>query len=98
MSAKRGVKWRRNAGAGIVGVSTSDGKSTNLVRNLQRLCVKRDRQISIRTLEDPVECVIPGDGISQIAVSPGKTPEERSANWTEALQAFVLAVVKRGGS
>ncbi len=91
MSAKRGGKRRRNAGAGIVGGSTDDGKGTTLVRNLRRLCGERDRQVSVRTLEDPIEHVIPGDGISQVAVPPGKTREERYANFTEALRAFVTA-------
>ncbi len=80
---------RTETGLVIVGGSTGDGKSTTLVRNLQRLYLERDRGISILTLEDPIEYLIPGDGISQVAVAPGKTPEERSANWVQALMLFV---------
>ena len=80
---------RSEAGLVIIGGSTGDGKSTTLVRNLQRLYEDRDRGISIATLEDPIEYVIGEDGIRQFAVRPGKTPEERSANWAEALMVFV---------
>ena len=80
---------RSESGLVIVGGSTGDGKSTTLVRHLQRLYEERGRGISIATLEDPIEYVIREDGITQIAVPPGKTPAERSANWAEALMVFV---------
>ncbi len=80
---------RSDAGLVIVGGSTGDGKSTTLVRNLQRLYEERDRGISIATLEDPIEYVIRADGIDQFAVPPGNTPEERSANWSQMLMVFV---------
>ena len=80
---------RSESGLVIIGGSTGDGKSTTLVRNLQRLYEDRGRGTSICTLEDPIEYVIQGDGIVQFAVNPGKTPEERSANWSQALMVFV---------
>ncbi len=80
---------RSESGLVIIGGSTGDGKSTTLVRHLQRLYEERDRRISIYTLEDPIEYVIPGDGIIQFAVNPGRTPGERAANWSQALMVFV---------
>ena len=80
---------RSESGLVIIGGSTGDGKSTTLVRNLQRLYEERGRGISICTVEDPIEYVIPGDGIQQFAVNPGRTPEERSANWSQMLMVFV---------
>ena len=80
---------RSEAGLVIVGGSTGDGKSTTLVRNLQRLYEERAGGISICTLEDPIEYAIAGDGIVQFAVNPGRSPEERTANWSQALMVFV---------
>lgn len=91
MNEKTDRKQGQNAGAGIVGGRAGDGKGTTLIRKLQRLCLGRDRRTSIPTLGDPFECPIPGDGISQVVVAPGNSDEERSANFTEALRAFVTA-------
>ena len=80
---------RSESGLVIIGGSTGDGKSTTLVRNLQRLYEDRGRGISICTLEDPIEYDIRQDGIVQFAVNPGRSPEERAANWSQALMVFV---------
>lgn len=80
---------RSEDGLVIIAGSTGDGKSTTLVRHLGRLYEERNGNISIYTLEDPIEYVIHADGIVQFAVNPGKTPEERSANWSQALMVFV---------
>ena len=80
---------RSESGLVIIAGSTGDGKSTTLTRHLARLYEERDGTISIYTLEDPIEYPLGGDGIVQFAVKPGRTPEERSANWAEALMVFV---------
>ena len=80
---------RSESGLVIIGGSTGDGKSTTLVRNLQRLYEERGRGIAVCTVEDPIEYDIPGDGIQQFAVNPGRTPEERRANWSQMLMVFV---------
>ena len=64
----------------ILGGSTGDGKSTTVVRHLERLYEERDGRISIYTIEDPIEYPAIGDGFVQFPVAPGKTPEERKAN------------------
>ena len=80
---------RTESGLVIVAGSTGDGKSTTLVRNLGRLYEERKGQVSICTLEDPIEYVLDAPGIVQFAVDPGKTPEERNANWSALLMVFV---------
>ena len=80
---------RTEDGLVIVAGSTGDGKSTTLVRNLGRLYEERKGQVSICTLEDPIEYVLDAPGIVQFAVDPGKTPEERNANWSAGLMVFV---------
>ena len=83
------VERRSESGLVIIGGSTGDGKSTTLVRHMQRLYEERRRGIAICTLEDPIEYVIEGDGIVQFAVNPGTSPEQRNANWSAALMLFV---------
>jgi len=80
---------RSEAGLVILGGSTGDGKSTTLVRHLERLYEERDGQISIYTIEDPIEYPAIGDGVVQFAVVPGETPEERMANFSKMLMVFV---------
>ena len=80
---------RSESGLVIIGGSTGDGKSTTLTRNLQRLYEDRDRTVSIYTLEDPIEYPATGDGVVQFAVRGGNTPDERNANWSQALMTFV---------
>ena len=80
---------RSEAGLVIIGGSTGDGKSTTLVRNLERLYEDRDGQISIYTIEDPVEIPFAREGVVQFPVRGGKTPDERDANYSEALMTFV---------
>ena len=80
---------RSEQGLVIIGGSTGDGKSTTLVRHLERLYEERDGQISIYTIEDPIEYPAIGDGVVQFPVPPGKTPEERKANYSKMLMTFV---------
>ena len=80
---------RSDSGLVILGGSTGDGKSTTLVRHLERLYEERDGTISIYTIEDPIEYPAVGAGMVQFPVTPGTTPEERSANFSRALMVFV---------
>jgi len=80
---------RSEAGLVIIGGSTGDGKSTTLVRNLERLYEERQGQVSLYTIEDPVEYPATGDGVIQFPVKGGKTPEERRANYSQMLMTFV---------
>ena len=77
------------AGLVILGGSTGDGKSTTLVRHLERLYEERGGQISLYTIEDPIEYPAVGDGVIQFPVVPGETPEERRANFSRMLMVFV---------
>ena len=80
---------RSDSGLVILGGSTGDGKSTTLVRQLERLYEERCGHISIYTIEDPIEYPAVGAGMVQFPVTPGSTPEERSANFSRALMVFV---------
>ena len=80
---------RSEAGLVIVGGSTGDGKSTTLVRNLERLYGERGGRVSLYTIEDPVEYPASGDGVIQFPVQGGGTPEERRANYSRMLMTFV---------
>ena len=80
---------RSETGLVILGGSTGDGKSTTLVRHLERLYEERDGTLSIYTIEDPIEYPAVGAGMVQFPVKPGTTPEERSANFSKALMVFV---------
>ncbi|WP_419738566.1 ATPase, T2SS/T4P/T4SS family [Ruegeria sp.] len=80
---------RSENGLVIVGGSTGDGKSTTLMRNLERLYAERDGQVSIYTIEDPIEYPMDQKGIAQFPTSGGKTPESRRAEFTKMLLTFV---------
>ena len=80
---------RSDNGLMIVGGSTGDGKSTTLVRQLERLYRDRDGNVSIMTVEDPVEYPIEGDGIIQLAVNTAAKGEDRRQAYAEVLRQFV---------
>ena len=77
------------SGGIIIAGATGDGKSTTLIRCLQRLYEDHQQQISIVTIEDPVEYRIRGDGITQIPVKSAGGPEERTLAFRQALMHFV---------
>lgn len=77
------------SGGIIIGGATGDGKSTTLVRCLQKLYADHLQQISIVTLEDPVEYRIRGDGIVQIPVRSSGSAEDRTMAFRRALMHFV---------
>ncbi|WP_419738607.1 ATPase, T2SS/T4P/T4SS family [Ruegeria sp.] len=78
-----------DSGLVIIGGSTGDGKSTTLVRQLERLYRERDGKVSIYTIEDPIEYPIHGAGIAQFSVSPAAEGADRDAAWTAALLPFL---------
>ena len=80
---------RSESGLVIIGGSTGDGKSTTLVRNLEKLYLERKGQVSLYTIEDPIEYPSQGEGVVQFPVVAGKTPEERKANYSKMLMTFV---------
>ena len=73
----------------IIGGSTGDGKSTTLVRQLERLYRNRDGRLGINTVEDPVEYPIEGRGIGQMLVRAAAKGDARRQEYTEALRHFV---------
>lgn len=77
------------SGLVIIGGSTGSGKSTTLVRQLERLYQDRGGRISIMTIEDPIEYPIAGDGIIQMAVEGGSEGAARRAAFTRVLMTFV---------
>ena len=77
------------SGAVIVGGETGDGKSTSILRCVEKLYDDEDGQLSIVTIEDPVETRIRRSGVIQIPIQSGGTAEERAANYQEALRHFV---------
>ncbi len=83
------VERTSDSGLAIIGGSTGDGKSTTLVRQLERLYEERDGQVSIVTIEDPVEYPASGEGILQIPVPASSTPAQRKAAFSETLRCFV---------
>ncbi len=73
----------------IIGGSTGDGKSTTLVRQLERVYLDRSGQVSIMTVEDPIEYVIVGDGVVQMPVEGAAEGAARAAAFTRVLKTFV---------
>ena len=76
-------------GAVIVGGETGDGKSTTILRCVEKLYDENDGEISIATIEDPVESRIRRTGIIQIPIQSAGSAEERTANYRAALMHFV---------
>ena len=77
------------AGGIIIAGATGDGKSTTLVRCLQELYREHRKNISVVTIEDPVEYRIYGDGIIQIPVRSAGDGDARTAAFRQALMHFV---------
>ncbi|MDE3081653.1 MAG: Flp pilus assembly complex ATPase component TadA, partial [Paracoccaceae bacterium] len=79
----------RLAGCVIIGGATGDGKSTTLIRTMDKLYEETKGAISIVTNEDPVEYRARGAGIIQIPVGSSGDAETRKANYRQALMHFV---------
>ncbi len=72
-------------GCVIMGGSTGDGKSTTLIRVLDRLTQERNHQIDIVTVEDPVEYRSKSEAITQIPVKSSGEGEAREAAYLRTL-------------
>ncbi|MCY3875776.1 MAG: ATPase, T2SS/T4P/T4SS family [Rhodobacteraceae bacterium] len=79
----------RLKGAVILGGETGHGKSTTIIRSVERLYDDLDGQISVVTVEDPVETRIRRSGVIQIPIPSAGTAEERTAAYRAALMHFV---------
>ena len=79
----------RLAGCVIVGGATGDGKSTTLIRLMDRLYEETEGAIAIVTVEDPVEYRARGKGILQIPVGSSGDAARRTHNYRQALMHFV---------
>ncbi|MDX8355404.1 ATPase, T2SS/T4P/T4SS family [Cognatiyoonia sp. IB215182] len=75
-------------GAMIVGGSTGDGKSTTLIRSVQRLIEEKQGRTSVVTIEDPVEMRLDDPAIMQIPVSSAGDGENREEVYRRALMHF----------
>ena len=79
----------RMKGAVIVGGETGDGKTTTILRAVERLSAELDGKISVVTVEDPVETRIRSSGVIQIPIPSAGTAAERTARYRAALMHFV---------
>ena len=77
------------SGLMLIGGSTGDGKSTTLVRWLERAYLERDGKVAITTVEDPIEYPAAGTGFIQMVVAGESSGQDRAAAYTEALRNFV---------
>ena len=80
---------RAMRGAVIIGGSTGDGKSTTLIRCMEQQYLESNGQISIVTVEDPVEYTLELEGVLQIPVISAGTGAERAAAYRKTLMHFV---------
>jgi general secretion pathway protein E len=72
-------------GCVIVGGSTGDGKSTTLIRMIDRLAEERDGCIDIVTVEDPVEYRSKSESVMQIPVKSSGDGADRQAEYRGTL-------------
>lgn len=82
--AREGMK-----GAVIIGGETGDGKSTTIISAIKRQYHEYEGQISIVTVEDPVEYKLDEPGIVQIPIQSAGDAAKRTANYRAALMHFV---------
>jgi general secretion pathway protein E len=89
--ALRALKGAREGmkGAVIIGGETGDGKSTTIISAVKRQYDEYEGQISIVTVEDPVEYKLDEPGIVQIPIQSSGDAEKRTANYRAALMHFV---------
>ena len=78
----------RDAGALIIGGSTGQGKNTTLVRALEKLHKEREGNLSIVSVESPIEIGIDLPGVIQIPVPSVKDGEARNEAYVSALRHF----------
>jgi general secretion pathway protein E len=76
-------------GCVIVGGETGDGKSTTLIRTIEKLYDEHNGQVGIATLENPVEYRVKRSGVIQIPIQAGGSGDDVKQNYTSALMNFV---------
>ena len=76
-------------GCVIIGGETGDGKSTTLIRALEALYERHGGNVSISTLEDPVEYRLHRSGILQVPLQSAGDGAERQTKYEDALRNFV---------
>jgi general secretion pathway protein E len=76
-------------GAVMIGGETGDGKSTTIISAIKRQYAEHDGQISIVTVEDPVEYKLDEPGIVQIPIQSSGDAAKRTQNYRSALMHFV---------
>lgn len=76
-------------GCVIIGGETGDGKSTTLIRALEALYERHTGNVSICTLEDPVEYRLERSGVLQIPLQSAGDEAERQTKYEDALRNFV---------
>ncbi|WP_170565565.1 ATPase, T2SS/T4P/T4SS family [Ruegeria atlantica] len=73
----------------IIGGETGDGKSTSLIKNAERLYDEHDEQISLVTLEDPVEFRLRRSGIIQVPLNSAGDEDDLERHYRQALRHFL---------
>jgi type II secretory ATPase GspE/PulE/Tfp pilus assembly ATPase PilB-like protein len=77
------IMRRRPIGINIISGPTGSGKSTTLQRSLIAAMREKNHEISVITIEDPTEYLIPG--AAQVTINNVKTQSERAAAFTKAM-------------
>ena len=75
---------RRTSGAYMIAGKVSSGKTTTLQKILNNMFIEKDREITLYTIEEPVELEI--EGASQIAVTATNS-DERTRAFARAMNA-----------
>ena len=78
---------RRPFGLAIIAGPTGSGKSTTLQKSLTALMHEKRHEVSVQTIEDPPEYIIPG--AIQIPVTNAKTDAERREKFTQTITAVL---------
>jgi general secretion pathway protein E len=76
-------------GAVMIGGETGDGKSTTIISAIRRQYAEHEGNISIVTVEDPVEYKLDEPGIIQIPIQSAGDADARTQNYRSALMHFV---------
>lgn len=80
---------RKSDGAMIMGGATGEGKSTTLIRTVEKLHRERGGKLGIVTIEDPVEIQITLPGVIQIPIQSTGDGDEMQDNYRKVLSHFV---------
>jgi type II secretory ATPase GspE/PulE/Tfp pilus assembly ATPase PilB-like protein len=72
----------------IIGGETGDGKSTTLVRGIEKLFDARNDQIHFMTIEDPVEIRVNRRGVKQVPLQSAGSEDDISREFHYLLRSF----------